>query len=350
MFVRGKSTVTQGTALVALLRDIMLSTQFDQRERVGQLVAQQVARLEAQLVPSGHIFVNQRIRAQFNGADWANEQLSGISQLLFLRQLAEQIKHDWSGVRSTLEALSAQLVVRDGLVVNLAVDAEADADMTSELDGLLAALPTGTAAAPWALPSAAPAEGLIIPANVNYVGKGANLYALGYKLHGSILAATRLLGTSWLWEQVRVQGGAYGGFCAFSRESGAFNFASYRDPNLLATLEIFDRTGGWLRALALDENELTRSIIGATGLLDAYELPDAKSFNATTRWLTGETAAQRQQLRDELLATTPADMHAFADVLDALRDHGTVVVMGGAPALAAANHAQPGLLTLTSVL
>ena len=72
---------------------------------------------------------------------------------------------------------------------------------------------------------------------VNYVGKAANLYEdAGYQLKGSAYVVNKLLGTTWLWDRVRVSGGAYGGFSDFDSHSGMFTFLSYRDPNLLKTV------------------------------------------------------------------------------------------------------------------
>ena len=193
-------------------------------------------------------------------------------------------------------------------------------------------------------------RGLSIPAQVNYVGKGANLYDLGYTYDGSIHVISNHLRTSYLWDKVRVQGGAYGAFCRFSRESGVLTYLSYRDPNLLETLAVYDQTPAYLRKLALGDDDLTKSIIGAIGVLDAYQLPDAKGYTALVRHLVGQTDEQRQQTRDEVLGTTAADFRAFADVLDAVRDTGQVVVLGSADALAAANEGQADPLTITRVL
>ena len=76
---------------------------------------------------------------------------------------------------------------------------------------------------------------------VNYVGKAANLYEdAGYKLHGSAYVINKYLGTTWLWDRVRVSGGAYGGFSDFDSHSGMFTYLSYRDPNLLKTVDNYD--------------------------------------------------------------------------------------------------------------
>ncbi|GAH39996.1 unnamed protein product, partial [marine sediment metagenome] len=174
-------------------------------------------------------------------------------------------------------------------------------------------------------------EGLTIPAQVNYVGKGANLYKLGYKMDGSSSVINNYLRTTWLWDHVRVQGGAYGGFCMFNQRSGVYTFLSYRDPNLRETLDIYDRTGSYLRQLdqnRLSHDELTKSIIGVIGDMDAYQLPDAKGYTSLTRYLTGNTDERRQLRREQILNTSLEDFKAFGEVLDALKDEGVVIVMG----------------------
>ena len=185
-------------------------------------------------------------------------------------------------------------------------------------------------------------EGLTIPAQVNYVGKGYNLYELGYRLHGSISVINKYLGTTWLWEKIRIQGGAYGGFSTFDLRSGVFNFLSYRDPNLLGSLENYDGTGQFLRNLDLSSDELLKSIIGAIGTIDAYMFPDAKGYTSMQRALTNLTDEFLQQYRDEVLATTQADFKAFSDVLDAVGENGQVVVLGAQEAIQVANDEMGG--------
>jgi Zn-dependent M16 (insulinase) family peptidase len=149
---------------------------------------------------------------------------------------------------------------------------------------------------------------------------------------------------------VRVQGGAYGGFCLFDRHSGLFTYLSYRDPNLLATIENYDQTSRFLRDLRLSEDELTKSIIGAIGRMDAYQLPDAKGYTSLVRYLIGESDESRQCLRDQILSTTVADFRAFAEMLQSVSDNGRVVVMGSQEAIETANAARERWLDVTRVL
>jgi Zn-dependent M16 (insulinase) family peptidase len=125
---------------------------------------------------------------------------------------------------------------------------------------------------------------------------------------------------------------------------------SYRDPNLLPTLEVFDGTSRFLEEVELDEAELTRAIIGAIGGIDAYQLPDAKGWTSLTRYLAGETDEQRQQLRDEVLGTTSANFRAFGEILARANEHGLVTVLGSPGAVEAANATRDGIFDVTPVM
>jgi len=345
LFLRAKATPAQGAEMLAILDDVLKTARLDNRERFRQLVLEEKAAREAGLVPGGHQVVNTRLRAQLNEADWAAEQIGGLSYLQFLRRLAQAVDDEWPEVQATLERIRALLLNRTALIANVTADAEGWRQFRPELASFLSGLPDGPLAlAAWEPNLGRGGEGLTIPAQVNYVGKGADLYRLGYQLHGSALVINRYLRTTWLWDQIREQGGAYGGFSIFDPRSGAFTFVSYRDPNLLRTLDVYDRTPEYLRGLELSESELTRAIIGAISDLDAYQLPDARGFTSLVRYLTGDDDEYRQRVRDEVLGTSLDDFRRFAEVLEQVRDAGLVVVMGSEGAITAAQSERPGLI------
>jgi Zn-dependent M16 (insulinase) family peptidase len=351
LFLRGKATLEQGGDLLAILRDVLLKPRLDNPERFRQMVLEEKADGEAMLAPAGHRLVNTRLRALFNQADWADEQMSGVNYLFFLRQLAQDVEEDWPSVLAKLESIRSRLLNREAMLSNLTLDRVDWERFRPSLEDFLEDLPGAPVQlAAWA-PEAAPRyEGLTIPAQVNFVGKGANLYQLGYRPDGSVSVILNTLRTTWLWERVRVQGGAYGGFSLFDHHSGVFTFLSYRDPNLTETLDIYDATPDFLRHLELDEEELTKSIIGAIGDMDAYQLPDAKGYSSMARHLSGDTDESRQLWREQILSTTQEDFRQFATVLEAMKDQGAVVVLGSSEAIQSANEARQGWLQVKKVL
>ncbi|NUO81759.1 insulinase family protein [candidate division KSB1 bacterium] len=351
LILRGKAMLPQAPELLAILRDILLTARFDDQERFRQMVLDEKASREAALVPRGHGFVSTRLRSRFDEAGWMGEQMGGVSYLFFVRELVEKVNSDWPAVVAALEKIRALLVNRSNMFCNVTLEAAGYTQFQPQLNDFLETVPNAQVNfSAWQPAFANTFEGLTIPAQVNYVGKGANIYKLGYKFHGSALVISNFLHTTWLWERVRMQGGAYGGFCSFDRRSGVFNFLSYRDPNLLKTIENYDAAARYLREVELSEDELTKNIIGVIGDLDSYQLPDAKGYTSMVRHLVGDDEAERQRMREEVLGTTAADFRAFADVLEQVNQHGLVVVMGPAHNIEAVNAERKNWLQVTKVM
>jgi Zn-dependent M16 (insulinase) family peptidase len=352
LFLRSKATLEQTDDLLDILRDILLTVKLDNQQRVVQMLLEQKAGREASLAPAGHRIALSRLRAKFTEADWAAELTGGVSQIFFLRRLVDEVQQDWPAVLGRLEEIRRTLINRNSAVCNITLDSENWTEFEPRLAGFLAALPAAPANIARWVPEeyAGSPEGLTFPAKVNYVAKGANLYDQGYELHGSCAVITHYLRATYLWERIRVQGGAYGAFCAFNRHSGLFTYGSYRDPNLLATLDNYDQASEFLRNLDLADDELTKSIIGAIGAIDAYQLPDAKGYSSMQRHLIDYTDEERQAFRDEVFATKVADFRSFAGALDGLNQSGLVVALGSEDAIKAANAERDHMFTVTKVL
>jgi presequence protease len=351
LVLRAKATPDKAGELLGILEDVLNKARLDNRERFRQLVLETKASHEASLVPEGSGFVNLRLQANLHEAYWASEQMGGISHLFFLRNLVQQIETDWEPVRAALERIRRILIDRAGMVCNITTDAANWRRFEPQLALFLGKLPLSPAAlAPWQTGAGPRFEGLTVPATVNFVGKGVDLYRLGYRPTGAIWVAMNHLNTTWLWDKVRVQGGAYGGSCNFDQHSGGFSFLSYRDPNLQPTLDIYDKSPDFLRSEQVDEAELTRSIIGVIGDMDSYLLPDAKGWKSMVNYLIGYTDEIRQRRREEVLAASPSDFRNFAAALADVATHGNVVVMGSEQAIAAVNSRRQDVLQLTKVL
>lgn len=340
MFLRGKAMVSQVGDLLAIMEDVLSSANLDDRDRFRQMLLEEKAGQEQRLVPAGHQVVDLRLRSRFNGSDRVAEEMGGVSYLFFLRKLVRRVENDWPSVRAVLKDMARLIVQRQTMLVNVTVDQDGWNRIEPEMHRFIDRMPEGTAPRRvWRYKKSFGNEGLVVPSQVNYVGKGADLYRLGYRYHGSAGVITRYLRNSWLWDRVRVQGGAYGAFCSFDRLSGVLNFLSYRDPNVLRTIDVFDETAQFLRKEKLSREEVTKAIIGTIGDMDSYQLPDSRGYASMLRFLVGITEAERQKVRDEVLATSAEDFHAFADVLDAAREAGQLSILGSEKALREAQEA-----------
>ncbi|KAM2364242.1 hypothetical protein ACFX1X_003213 [Malus domestica] len=244
IIVRGKAMAGRADDLFHLFNCVLQEVQFTDQQRFKQFVSQSKARMENRLRGGGHGIAASRIcKAKYCGVDF---RTNGWCQ--FLQALEEKVDQDWDGISSSLEEIRKSLLSRQGSIVNITAEGKnltnSEKFMSKFLDLLPNSSPVATASWNAQLPSAN--EAIVIPTQVNYVGKAGNIYDAGYRLSGSAHVISKYISNTWLWDRVRVSGGAYGGFCDFDSHSGVFSFLSYRDPNLLKTLGVYDGTGDFL--------------------------------------------------------------------------------------------------------
>jgi Zn-dependent M16 (insulinase) family peptidase len=347
LFLRGKATAENLPALVSLMTEVLTEADFSDTVRLGKILLESKARREQRLIPAGHTLAATRLKAGTGVAQAMNEAMGGLTALARIREICGDMEAAPDAAGRDLARLLSLLLTRRGLLVNLTADNKSLSAALPRVADLAGALPDAAPApAPRAIPVLPRREGLCLPAQVNYVAAGGNARVLGQEPGAAASVVAKFLRAGYLWERVRVQGGAYGASCAYSRLSGNLVFASYRDPGLARTLEAYAGVAPHLAGLALDPSELEKSVVGSIGDMDHYMLPDAKGFTALARELTGEDEAYRQAAREAVLGASENDFRAFGEAVAAVLENGSVVAAGGREALE-----KSGLdLTLTKVL
>lgn len=334
LILSGKAAPDKVGDLFQLMGEVLVEAKLDQKERFSRMVLEEKARQEHAIIPSGHMVVATRLRSALSGSGMLAELTGGVSYLDFLRRLALRVETEWDAVLQDLEVLRRSVIHKAGLALNITATPKQRAKLEPLCLSLTGKLPEQSVdgASSWRdnLSDLPAKEALILPAQVNYVGKGINLFDAGYEWHGSASVILKYLRTGYLWEKVRVQGGAYGCVCGLDRMSGAFFMVSYRDPNVLPTLKVYDDAVRHLSKNRIGQEELRASIVGAIGELDSYLLPDAKGAAAFARILSGDTESMRQQLREEILGTTADDFQNFGQALEPFVKNGRICALGGA--------------------
>lgn len=366
-FLRAKALPEKAESLADILIDILTGARFDNPERLRQIVLEEKAQAEAMLVPAATRMVSLRLRSRFNPADWASERLYGIEHLFFLRSLAQKIESDWPSVLADIEDVRRAILVRDNLIVNVTTDRATLNSCIPALRRIVKALSperahvtSGTRSArnSWiheaisacdpASVSKPAAETLELPAQVNSVGMILPLWNSKAPA-GAWLVVTKFLDTTYLWEQVRVIGGAYGGYSNLDLASGLLLLLSYRDPNIERTLDVYRNVAAFLKTCSVPPEEIQKSIIGTIGDIDAYQLPDAKGFNALMNTLTGYTQEARQQIRDSILAASPDDFRHLGALIEEALGTSMTGVLGAPDRIEQALHALPAPLERLSM-
>jgi presequence protease len=308
LFLRGKSTYAKTGELFGVMRDVLLETKLDNKAKFLQMALETKARMESSVQGSGHSYASGRIGSRYSVTELVQEQMGGIQYLYFIRQLVKDIESDWSSVLAKLEKIRSLLMDRRNMIINLSAEEKGMRAAQANLDEYIQSIPLRTEQAKiqnWGAELRkfeGTGEGFIVPTQVNYVGKGGLIYQVGEETSGSDAVVSRFLRTSWLWDKVRVVGGAYGAMNSFSAQSGVFKYVSYRDPNLKQTLDTYDATPEFLREVAGDmsASTLSNAIIGMIGDMDAPMSPDQKGFTSMDRYLTGLSDETRQRRREQV--------------------------------------------------
>jgi len=343
--LRGRGTREKVKELFSISSEKLTSIDLDARERVLEMLKEAKVGTESSIASSGNSYAANQISSRFTLSAHVAELMGGLSQFETIKQAIQDAESDWPSFRDRLERMRTALLSADGTIVNLSADGASLKDAMDFVPGLISSLPdtSNDVASKWQLPTLDTAqknEGLMVGSTkVNFVAKGCPIYEPGEKISGSASVVSRYLRTAYLWDKVRVQGGAYGCNLGFSRFNGVAMFSSYRDPNIADTLAAYDGTADFLRSNPISEEELTKAIIGAIGDLDSPQALDSKGYSSMLRWIMGVPEKRRQELRNEVIDTTAADFLAFAERLDAVAAEGSVAVVGSKRSLGDANYA-----------
>mmetsp|Transcript_31239 Transcript_31239/g.57771 ORF Transcript_31239/g.57771 Transcript_31239/m.57771 type:complete len:1097 (+) Transcript_31239:202-3492(+) len=354
LLISGKSTSDKTEELFSIFDLILRDAKLDSQSKIIEMLKESKSRGESAIQGSGHAVANSRIRSRYNVLGYISEKMGGVSSLDTVKALLDQAENDFPALLARLENVRSTILesstCRDGMILDLTGDASVFEKIEPSVKNFLNTLPGDSSegavklqnfyseAHPWAkqakeeMAAQAPItdEGFVVPTQVSYVGKGGRLYDVGEAVSGASSVVSRFLGTGYMWDNVRVMGGAYGGFAQFQPRDGVFSFLSYRDPNLADTIDVYDGASAALMTSAADlekdPDALATAIIGAMGDMDGALGPDQKGSLQFNRWLKRESPEQRQKFRDEILNTKPSDFKEFAERLKAMKDPSSAVV------------------------
>ena len=170
-------------------------------------------------------------------------------------------------------------------------------------------------------------EGFKTSGQVQYVAAAGNFKEAGYTYTGALRILKVMLSYEYLWMNIRVKGGAYGCMSSFRRNGDGF-LVSYRDPNLTKTLEVFKKTGDFIRSFEADEREMTKYIIGTISETDTPLTPSAKGSMSLNAWFSNITEEDLQKERREILEAQPEDIRSLAGIVDAMMEQNRICVIG----------------------
>lgn len=313
VLVVGASALADHVAdLATLPQEVWAETDFSDTERMHDVLVQQRVALEQRFVGAGHAAALSRAAMPFSKAAVVGDLLSGVGYYDALRDLLDHWDERKDALAASLSALARRVFTADEVLVSFTGPA-ADRERFWELGGTLGLAERPDAAA-HRLAVTTPAgtdEAFVIPANVAFVAACAPRSAADACPQGAWQVVTRVLSFDYLWNEVRVKGGAYG--CGFRRvASGLRSLYSFRDPRVDETVARFDGAAGWLAAWQPDEGELDGYVVATVAAHDTPVKPRALARRQDGALLARREPGWRERLRAEELGCTLDDVRAAA--------------------------------------
>lgn len=311
-----------------LMEQMLLTSDFTDTKRLGELVAQIKARLQANLSSSGHLVAAMRSMSSFSRYALYQDELKGIAFYRSICRIEKELSESPKSVSDKLAAIAKKLFARNRMLISFTGNNEAYGNAKPSLKKVIAGFDKMSAVGNQAEVHFNTAKEAFIDASqIQYVAKTGDFICEGYEYTGALRLLRIILSYDYLWINVRVKGGAYGCMNTFLR-SGESYFVSYRDPNLSDTLDVYDRIPEYIKSFSPDERDMTKYIIGTFSALDTPMNPEAKGSRSLSAYLEGITYEQIQKERNEILNAQPEDIRRLADLVEAVLKKDSICVIG----------------------
>lgn len=311
-----------------LMEQMLLSSDFTDTKRLGELVAQIKARLQANLSSSGHLVAAMRSMSSFSRYALYQDELKGVAFYRSICRIEKELSESPKSVSDKLAAIAKKLFARNRMLISFTGNNEAYGNAKPSLEKVIAGFDKMSVIGNQAEVHFNTAKEAFIDASqIQYVAKTGDFICEGYEYTGALRLLRIILSYDYLWINVRVKGGAYGCMNTFLR-SGESYFVSYRDPNLSDTLDVYDRIPEYIKSFSPDERDMTKYIIGTFSALDTPMNPEAKGSRSLSAYLEGITYEQIQKERNEILNAQPEDIRRLADLVEAVLKKDSICVIG----------------------
>ncbi|OKP91624.1 peptidase M16 [Paenibacillus helianthi] len=318
-----------------LLHELLYASNLDNLTKLQEIVRREASKMESILNQKGNEIAASRLLSYFSDRGAYQEQLGGVAYHQFIRDLAHTIDQQSERLSDTLKEICAVLFNKQNLILSVTGASDIYEEFAANLEQLDLQDRQVELQPVLKAQDQASNEGFMSSSQVQYVVKGYDFNKLGFTYSGKMQVLKKILSLTYLWNAVRVKGGAYGGSLILQKE-GILLFTSYRDPNLQGTLEIYDQAYRFAESFVADEDEMTKSIIGTLAMFDQPLSLSAQRRQADRHYFEHITGEELQQERDEILSTTPGDIREYAGLLKAVAEKNYLSVVGNETRMKAA--------------
>ncbi|RME58956.1 MAG: hypothetical protein D6780_05895, partial [Candidatus Dadabacteria bacterium] len=311
--ISGSALSSKGSELVDIFQRIIESPNWQDKDRIAVLLTENVDSFYRWLRSNPLSFAERRLPAPFSPNAALAESVFGVNQFLFLKKILERddaVEH----LSEMLSKIHSKITSHSPAVISLTADEQSYKDFSSQLARLAKLLPSAdgvNSASVLSVPNFSPEnEAIYQDMGVCFGGCAGFIQDNPLGIKGEVFGKPAYM---YLWDKVRVEGGAYGSYLYFNYPSSVVSMLSWQDPNIARTLKIFKTVADYLEKISQDD--LRKAIVTTVGRMDWVDHPKLEGDKAFRRRLLGITDEMRQRWRESLFNTTLEDAKTFAELL-----------------------------------
>ena len=327
--IRGKALYPKMDVLFSMMREILMESRLEDEKRLKEILAMLKSRLQMSFLSSGHTTAVLRALSYTSPVAKFKDDTDGIG----LYEKVKEIEEDFDGCKEelirSLKEIARRIFRADNMMMSYTSSREGLAPALDALAAVKGSLNAGGEADHTAcvIHCTKRNEGFKTSSKVQYVARCGNFIDGGQEYTGALQILKVILSYDYLWQNIRVKGGAYGCMSNFNR-AGEGYLVSYRDPNLEKTVEVYEGVVDYLKNFTVDDRDMNKFIIGTMSNLDRPMNPAAKGSRSMNLYMNHITEEMLRRERAQILDAGQEDIRRLADIVQAVLDAGLICVIG----------------------
>ncbi len=290
-----------------IVGELLCHCNFSDHQRLGQLLGEYRASLESSVVHNGHRFALSLASRHLSAATRLSETWHGIHQLRYIKEITDDLTPGrLASVADRLSRIARAVFARGNMKTGLIGGAKALAGAVDIVKSIEARLgpsqgPDGFSVDHGKTELTPPREGWWTSTAVSFVARAFPAVRMGHPDAPVLAVISKLLRSSFLHREIRERGGAYGGLALYNSEDGVFCFASYRDPHIVNTLDVYEKAVDYLRSGDYTDQQIKESVIQVCSDIDKPDTPAEAATKAFYRGLVGVSDEERVRFKRGVL-------------------------------------------------
>lgn len=318
--IKGKALYRKLLVLVEMMGEILTSSKLEDTKRVKEILAMLKSRLLMKFQSSGHSTAALRALAYASPSAKFRDMTSGVEFYRVVANLEENFETEKEKLSETLKLLSKQIFAKENMMISYTASREGVRGletMLKDFPNQLFAPDLKENATHCIIHCEKKNEGFKTASKVQYVARAGNFIEQGVDYTGALQILKVILSYDYLWQNIRVKGGAYGCMSNFNRIGDGY-FVSYRDPHLKRTVEVYEGVVEYLKNFEVSDRDMTKYIIGTMSNIDQPMSPATKGDRSMNLYMNKVSEEMIREERNQILDATQEDIRALHKVAEAI--------------------------------